>query len=73
MAEPTLADLQESIDQLAAYQERLHKDVVSMGQKLRLSQKKIDAAVAEHTELQRISKILDQLKAQRDLYQGQGS
>ena len=73
MAEPTLEDLQDSIDQLSAYQERLHKNVVSMGQKLRLSQRKIDAAVTEHIELQRISKTLDQLKAQRDSCQGQGS
>ena len=27
--------------------ERLHKDVVAMGKKLKLSQKKIDATVAE--------------------------
>lgn len=73
MTEPTLEELQDSINQLSAYQERLHKDVVSMGQKLRLPQRKINAAIAEHVELQRISRILDQLTAQRDLHQSQRS
>ena len=36
---PTLEELQESIDELAAYRERLFQDVVGLGKKLRLSQK----------------------------------
>ena len=63
---PSVEELQESIDELSAYRERLHNDVVGIGKKLRLSQKKIDATVNEHPELTRIDEILSQLKHQRD-------
>ena len=42
---PSVEELQESIDELSAYRERLYNDVVGIGKKLRLSQKKIDATV----------------------------
>ena len=54
---PSLEELQESIDELSAYRERLFKDVVGLGKKLRLSQKKIDATIAEHPELQRLDEV----------------
>ena len=63
---PSLEELQESNDELSAYRERLYNDVVGIGKKLRLSQKKIDATVNEHPELTRIDEILSQLKNQRD-------
>ena len=63
---PSVEELQESIDELSAYRERLYNDVISLGKKLRLSQKKIDATVNEHPELTRIDEILSQLKHQRD-------
>ena len=63
---PSVAELQESIDELSAYRERLYNDVIGLGKKLRLSQKKIDATVNEHLELTRIDEILSQLKHQRD-------
>ena len=63
---PTVEELQESIDELSAYRERLYKDVVGLGQKLRLSQKKIDATISEHPELTRIDEVLKQLTQQRD-------
>ncbi len=44
----SVEELQESIDELSAYRDRLYKDVVALGQKLRLPQKKIDATVKEH-------------------------
>ena len=66
---PTLEELQESIDELAAYRERLFQDVVSLGKKLRLSQKKIDATVATHPELQRLDEVMSQLVAQRNAQQ----
>ena len=37
-----------------------------MGQKLRMPQKKIQAAVDDHAELQRLGEILEQLTQQRD-------
>ena len=63
---PSVEELQESIDELSAYRERLYNDVIGLGKKLRLSQKKIDSTVNEHPELTRIDEILSQLKHQRD-------
>ena len=68
---PSLEELQESIDELSAYRERLFKDVVGLGKKLRLSQKKIDATIAEHPELQRLNEVMSQLVAQRNAQQAQ--
>ncbi len=62
---PSLKELQESIDELATYRERLYQDVVNLGQKLRLSQKKIDATIAAHPELQRLDEIMIQLVNQK--------
>ena len=63
---PTLQELQESIDELGAYRERLYQDVLGLGKKLRLSQKKIDATIAAHPELNRLEEVMNQLVAQRD-------
>ena len=68
---PSIEELQESIDELSAYRERLYNDVLGLGKKLRLSQKKIDAALSEHPELTRIDEVLDQLKAQIKVQSGQ--
>lgn len=67
MAEPTLQDLQASIEELEAYRNRLRDDVIAMGKKLKLPQKRIDATVAEHAELQRLDEVLEQLLRQRDI------
>ena len=63
---PTPEELQETIEELSTYRERLFNDVIGLGKKLRLSQKKIDATVKEQPELNRIDEILAQLKTQRD-------
>ena len=63
---PTVEELQESIDELSAYRDRLYNDVLALGKKLRLSQKKIDATLSEHPELTRIDEVLNQLKSQRN-------
>jgi predicted nucleic acid-binding Zn-ribbon protein len=66
MSEPTSAELQETIDELKAYRQRLQDDVVAMGQKLKLPQARIDATLAEHPELQRLDEVLTQLASQLD-------
>ena len=63
---PTVEELQESIDELSAYRDRLYNDVLGLGKKLRLSQKKIDTTLSEHPELTRIDEVLNQLKSQRN-------
>ena len=68
---PSIEELQESIDELSTYRERLYNDVLGLGKKLRLSQKKIDTTLSEHPELTRIDEVLDQLKAQRNAQSGQ--
>ena len=69
MSEPTLQELQDSIAELEAYRNRLRDDVIAMGKKLKLPQKRIDATVAEHAELQRLDEVLEQLLRQRDVMQ----
>ena len=64
MADPSLDDLKATVEELSAYRDRLKDDVVAMGQKLKLPQKKIDATLADHPELQRIEGILQQLQDQ---------
>ena len=67
MADPTLQELQDSIEELEAYRNRLRDDVIAMGKKLKLPQKRIEATVAEHAELQRLDEVLEQLLKQRDI------
>ena len=67
MADPTLQELHDSIEELEAYRNRLRDDVIAMGKKLKLPQKRIDATVAEHAELQRLGVVLEQLLQQRDI------
>ena len=67
MPDPTLQELQDSIEELEAYRNRLREDVISMGKKLKLPQKRIDASVAEHAELQRLEEVLEQLLKQKDI------
>ena len=67
MADPTLQELQDTIEELEAYRNRLREDVIAMGKKLKLPQKRIDATVAEHAELQRLEEVLEQLLKQRDI------
>ena len=67
MSEPTLQDLQASIEELEAYRKRLRDDVIAMGKKLKLPQKRIDATVEVHAELQRLGEVLEQLLKQRDI------
>ena len=67
MADPTLQELQDSIEELEAYCNRLRDDVIAMGKKLKLPQKRIEATVAEHAELQRLEEVLEQLLKQREI------
>ena len=57
--------LHSSVVETLALLDRLRADVVAMGQKLKLPQKKIDSTLSEHPELQRIEGILSQLVTER--------
>lgn len=62
---PSHEELEESIEQLTAYRDRLIKDVVGMGQRLKLPQKQVDFTLKQHPELGKIEAILDQLESQK--------
>ncbi|MEB3241582.1 MAG: hypothetical protein VKJ31_06005 [Synechococcus sp.] len=66
MSDVSTQDLEESIEQLTTYRDRLRADVIAMGQKLKLPQKKIDSTLVEHPELQRIEGVLQQLMTERE-------
>lgn len=68
--DPNPQDIQESIEQLVAYRDRLRQDVIAMGQKLKLPQAKIDRTLVDHQELTRLEEVLGQLQSQ--LAQPQG-
>ena len=64
MTEPSITELQDTLKELSAYRDRLRDDVIAMGQKLKLPQKRIDATIAEHPELQRLEVVVEQLEEQ---------
>ncbi len=64
MTEPSITELQDTLKELSAYRDRLRDDVIAMGQKLKLPQKRIDATIAEHPELQRLDVVVEQLEEQ---------
>ena len=64
MSEATPEELQQTIDDLNTYRNRLRNEIISIGKKLRMPQKKIDASLADHAELQQIEGILAQLVSQ---------
>ena len=68
--DPNPQDIQESIEQLVAYRDRMRQDVIAMGQKLKLPQAKIDRTLVDHPELTRLEEVLGQLQSQ--LAQPQG-
>lgn len=61
---PNVSELEETIQELSAYRDRLRNDVLTLGQKLRLPKAKVEASIADHPELQRIEEILIQLQGQ---------
>ena len=62
--DPNVSELEETIQELSAYRDRLRIDVLTLGQKLRLPKAKVEASIADHPELQRIEEILIQLQGQ---------
>ena len=62
--DPNVSELEETIQELSAYRDRLRNDDLTLGQKLRLPKAKVEASIADHPELQRIEEILIQLQGQ---------
>ena len=64
MQSPTEEELEESIKELNEYKNRLEKEVVSISNKLKMPQKKINSIINSHSELNQIKTILSKLNKQ---------
>ena len=66
MQSPTEEELEESIKELTEYKNRLEKEVVTISNKLKMPQKKINSIIKSHSELIQIKIILSKLNKQKD-------
>lgn len=71
MSAPNLKELNESIEMLSRYQDRLQKEIISISKKLQLAPQKINSNLESHPELIEIKKAMNQLMAQRDKQKNQ--
>ena len=60
----TSKELTDSIELLKTYRDRLKEEIITMSQKLRLSQSTIAVTLTENIELKNIDKILKKLDDQ---------
>ena len=65
MQSPTVEELEESIKELTEYKNRLEKEVVTISNKLKMPQEKINAIIKSHSELNQINIILSKLNKQK--------
>tara|TARA_B100000475_G_C14928140_1_gene286158 strand:- start:320 stop:544 length:225 start_codon:yes stop_codon:yes gene_type:complete len=65
MQSPTEDELEESIKELTEYKNRLEKEVVTISNKLKMPQEKINAIIKSHSELNQIKIILSKLNKQK--------
>ena len=66
MQSPTEEELEESIQELSDYKNRLEKEVVTISQKLKMPQRKIKSIINSHQELNKIKIILSKLYKQKE-------
>ncbi len=66
MQEKNLNDLNESIQLLSNYRDRLMKEVTAIAKKLQMPNSQINSTLEENSELTEINKALNQLIAHRD-------
>ena len=66
MQSPTEEELEESIKELTEYKNRLEKEVVTISNKLKMPQEKINAIIKSHSELNQIKIILSKLNQQKE-------
>ena len=65
MQSPTEEELEESIKELIEYKNRLEKEVVTISNKLKMPQQKINSIINSHQELNQIKIILSKLNKQK--------
>ena len=69
----TSKELNESIEQLKTYRDRLREEIKSMSQKLRISKSSIEITLEENVELKNIDMILSKLIKQRNKQSNENS
>ena len=65
MERPKEEEFEESIQELSEYKDRLEKEVITISQKLKVPQKKIQSIINSHEELNQLKVILSKLKEQK--------
>ena len=65
MQSPTEEELEESIKELTEYKTRLEKEVITISNKLKMPQEKINEIIKSHSELNQIKIILAKLNIQK--------
>ena len=65
MQSPTEEELEESINELTEYKNRLEKEVVYISNKLKMPERKIKSIIKSHSELNQIKIILSKLNKQK--------
>ena len=69
----TSKELNESIEQLKTYRDRLREEIKRMSQKLRISKSSIEITLEENVELKNIDRILSRLITQRNKQSNENS
>ena len=66
MQSPTEEELEELIKELNEYKNRLEREVLTISNKLKMPQKKINSIIKSHSELKQIKTILSKLNKQKE-------
>ena len=66
MHRPTEEELEESIKEITDYKNRLEKEVITISNKLKMPQKKINSIIKSHSELNQLKIILSKLNKQKE-------
>ena len=66
MQSPTEEELEESIEELTEYKNRLETEVITISNKLKMPQKKINSIINSHPDLNQIKIILYKLNKQKE-------
>ncbi len=64
--EPTQKELDDSIDSLKVYRDRLRSEIINISHKLRMSKIKIEETLQDNSELRNIENVIEKLTAQRN-------
>ena len=65
MQTPTEEEFKKSIKELSEYKNRLEKEVITISNKLKMPQRKVDSIINSHEELNKIKIILSKLNKQK--------